>query len=83
MNPCDLSECVSDEQAHLVHSECYANLVKRKRPVAPISSTRLMPTPFPPHLIDSEGEKCYSACKKVFPIDSKPSISKAFAQHVR
>ena len=38
---------------------------------------------FPPHLIKRNGEKCCSVCKKVFTADSKPSVSKAFVEHVR
>jgi hypothetical protein len=37
----------------------------------------------PPYLFTRLGKKECSICRKVFPKDSKPSISKAFAEHVR
>ena len=37
----------------------------------------------PPHLIDHNGVKRCSACDVAFPPGSQPSISKAFAAHVR
>jgi hypothetical protein len=44
-----------------------------------------MPKPnLPPHLVTDSGEiKLCSHCRKEFPADSKPSLSKAFAAHVR
>lgn len=43
-----------------------------------------MPTKkMPPHLIEVNRRKRCSECGKVFSPDSKPSLSKAFAQHVR
>lgn len=36
-----------------------------------------------PHLTTVDEIKCCSICQKQFPEDSKPSISKAFATHVR
>jgi hypothetical protein len=35
------------------------------------------------HLTTKDGVKCCSMCGKHFPQDAKPSISKAFAAHVR
>lgn len=37
----------------------------------------------PPHLVDRDGEKLCSACGVVIPADAKPSLSKAFVEHVR
>src|SRR5690348_7475062 len=37
----------------------------------------------PPYLTTVLGKKRCSACGLVFPKDSKPSLSKAFAEHVR
>jgi len=37
----------------------------------------------PPYLTTVLGKKRCSACGMVFPKDSKPSLSKAFAEHVR
>ena len=36
----------------------------------------------PPHLIEIDGKKCCSACKRPFDMDSKPSLSAAFKTHV-
>jgi len=37
----------------------------------------------PPHLIERNGIKICSTCRLAFSTDSKPSISKAFAAHIR
>ena len=39
--------------------------------------------PIPPYLTTSHSQKRCSKCGEVFPKDSKPSISKAFAEHVK
>ena len=36
----------------------------------------------PPHLVRDGNEKRCSACNHRFPIDAKPSLSKAFRKHV-
>jgi len=35
-----------------------------------------------PHLIDYQGARRCSVCKMPFPSDAKPSVDKAFAEHV-
>ena len=42
-----------------------------------------MVTNLPPHLVERDGEKLCSACGAVMPADAKPSLSKAFVEHVR
>jgi hypothetical protein len=37
----------------------------------------------PPHLVTVRGVKKCSLCSERFPEDAKPSLSKAFAAHVR
>ena len=39
--------------------------------------------PLPPHLIERDAVKQCSDCGEKFTADSKPSLSKAFAKHVR
>jgi hypothetical protein len=36
-----------------------------------------------PHLVDRGGEKGCSACSMIFKADVTPSISRAFAEHIR
>jgi hypothetical protein len=36
-----------------------------------------------PHLVPKHNVKLCSVCKKEFPLDVKPSLSQAFAEHVR
>jgi hypothetical protein len=36
-----------------------------------------------PHLIEYQGATRCSICKMPFPLDDKPSVDEAFAQHVR
>lgn len=36
-----------------------------------------------PYLTTAMGKKCCSACGQVFPKGVKPSLSRAFAEHVR
>jgi hypothetical protein len=42
-----------------------------------------MPNSIRPHLIDRDGEKLCSICKLPFLEGTLPSISKAFAEHIR
>jgi hypothetical protein len=52
---------------------------KRKPPArdSTVPSSKL-----PPHLIDYQGARRCSICKMPFPPDLKPSVDKAFAEHV-
>ena len=43
----------------------------------------LMPTKPPPQLIERDGKKYCSSCGLHFAFDAKPTISKAFVEHVR
>jgi hypothetical protein len=37
----------------------------------------------PPHLVDVGAEKRCSECRKPFPAESQPSLSRAFREHVQ
>jgi hypothetical protein len=39
--------------------------------------------PMAPYLTTTLGKKCCSLCRMVFTKDMKPSLSKAFAEHIR
>lgn len=47
------------------------------------NSTAMHRQKIPPYLTTVLGKKRCSVCGLVFPKDSKPSLSKAFAEHVR
>jgi hypothetical protein len=53
-------------------------------PVRNRNLLQVMPRPnLPPYLTTVTGKKRCSACGIEFPKDCKPSVSKAFAEHVR
>lgn len=42
-----------------------------------------VPINLPPHLVSNGDVKCCSVCKEEFRLDAQPSLSWAFAKHIR
>ena len=51
-------------------------------PLSTYDGLEMSPLSLPPHLIQQGNVKRCSACNHPFPLDVKPSLSKAFRQHV-